>query len=228
VITNRRAAVRVPCCLKTHVLPDSGDTVLLRERLAEQESVPADELRRLHGWAQRRTATVLDVSSDGCRVELEHEVALRDRFHVLFVAPDDRLAGMPLAEVVSLQRAAAGRVTAGVRFIGMRLKERTRLAEYVRSLAAGQGQTLPEAPAFAAATAPAFAPAFAPAPAPAPAPAQAPASAQAAVSDVEAPSRDDEARAPHGELTDPDSASETDTDYDPDYDDEPESDADET
>lgn len=135
VITNRRAAVRVSCCLETNVLPDSGDTVLLRERLADQETVPADDLRRLHGWAQRHKATVLDVSPDGCRVELEHDVALRDRFHVLFVAPDDRLAGMPLAEVVSLKRASAGRVTAGVRFIGMRLKERTRLAEFVRGLA---------------------------------------------------------------------------------------------
>jgi hypothetical protein len=139
VITNRRAAVRVPCCLQTSVLPDSGDTVLLRERLADQETVPADELRRLHGWAQRHAATVLDVSSDGCRLELEHEVALRDRFHVMFTAPDDRLAGLPLAEVVALQRASAGRVTAGVRFIGMRLKERTRLAEFVRALALSQG-----------------------------------------------------------------------------------------
>lgn len=139
VITNRRAAVRVPCCLQTSVLPDSGDTVLLRERLADQETVPADDLRRLHGWAQRHAATVIDVSSDGCRLELEHEVALRDRFHVMFTAPDDRLAGLPLAEVVALQRAAAGRVTAGVRFIGMRLKERTRLAEFVRALAMSQG-----------------------------------------------------------------------------------------
>ena len=139
VITNRRAAVRVPCCLHTHVLPDNGDTVLLRERLADQEAVPADELRRLHGWAQRHVATVVDVSSDGCRVELEHEVALRDRFHVMFVGPDDRLAGLPLAEVVALQRSTAGRVAAGVRFIGMRLKERMRLAEFVRAVAASEG-----------------------------------------------------------------------------------------
>ncbi|HVQ26962.1 MAG TPA: hypothetical protein VMV01_17355, partial [Planctomycetota bacterium] len=116
VITNRRATVRVPCCLQTHVLPDNGDIVLLRERLADQETVQADDLRRMHGWAQRHAATVVDVSSDGCRLELEHEVALRDRFHVMFIAPDDRLAGLPLAEVVALQRASAGRVAAGVRF----------------------------------------------------------------------------------------------------------------
>jgi len=139
VITNRRATVRVPCCLQTHVLPDNGDIVLLRERLADQETVQADDLRRMHGWAQRHAATVVDVSSDGCRLELEHEVALRDRFHVMFTAPDDRLAGLPLAEVVALQRASAGRVAAGVRFIGMRLKERTRLAEFVRAIAMSQG-----------------------------------------------------------------------------------------
>ena len=142
VITNRRAAVRVPCCLHTHVLPDSGDTVLIRERLSDQAAVRAEDLRRSHGWAQRHVATVVDVSSDGCRLELEHEVALRDRFHVMFTAPDDRLAGLPLAEVVALQRAEAGRVAAGVRFIGMRLKERTRLAEFVRELAASQGGSI--------------------------------------------------------------------------------------
>ena len=145
VITNRRAAVRVPCCLHTHVLPDNGDTVLLRERLTDQEAVPADELRRLHGWAQRHVATVVDVSSDGCRVELEHEVALRDRFHVMFVGPDDRLAGLPLAEVVALQRSTGGRVAAGVRFIGMRLKERMRLAEFVRAVAASEGGAIASA-----------------------------------------------------------------------------------
>ncbi|HZM00483.1 MAG TPA: PilZ domain-containing protein, partial [Planctomycetota bacterium] len=145
VITNRRAMVRVPCCLHTHVLPANGDAILLRERLADQEPVPADQLRRLQGWAQRHTATVVDVSPDGCRLELEHEVAVRDRFHVVFIAPDDRLAGLPLAEVVALQRAAGGRVAAGVRFIGMRLKERMRLAEFVRRLAASEGGVVAQA-----------------------------------------------------------------------------------
>jgi hypothetical protein len=41
---------------------------------------------------------------------------------------------MPLAEVVDLQRGEEGRVLAGVRFIGVRLKERVRLADFIRTL----------------------------------------------------------------------------------------------
>jgi hypothetical protein len=135
VITNRRSAVRVPCEIGTSLLPDNGDTVLLRERLADQDTVRVEEIQRRRAWAQRHSAVVRDISPDGCRLEVSHEVALRDRFHLVLARLDGELVALPLCEVMDLQRGTAGMVQAGVRFIGLRLKERTRMAQFVRELA---------------------------------------------------------------------------------------------
>jgi hypothetical protein len=135
VITNRRSAVRVPCEIATSLLPDTGDTILLRERLAEDRKVTVEEVQRRRMWAQRRSGVVRDISPDGCRLELSHEVALRDRFHVVLARLDGELVALPLCEVVDIQRGTAGDVVAGVRYIGLRLQERTRLANFVRELA---------------------------------------------------------------------------------------------
>jgi hypothetical protein len=135
VITNRRSAVRVPCEIATHLLPDTGDTVLLRERMAEQGSLTMEEIERRPAWALRRSAVMRDVSPDGCRLEAGHEMALRERFHVVLARLDGRVVALPLCDVVDIQHGTAGNVLAGVRFVGLRLKERTRLAEFVRELA---------------------------------------------------------------------------------------------
>ena len=60
--------------------------------------------------------------------------ATDDRFHLVLARLDGELVALPLCEVVDLQRGTAGSVEAGVRFIGLRLRERTRLAEFVREL----------------------------------------------------------------------------------------------
>ncbi|MHC5211152.1 MAG: PilZ domain-containing protein [Planctomycetota bacterium] len=134
VITNRRSSVRVPCEIATNLLPDNGDTVLMRERLADQETLTIHDLQRRKAWAQRRSAVLHDVSPEGCRMELSHDVALRDRFHLVLARLDGELVALPLCEVVDLQRGTAGAVQVGVRFIGLRLHERSRLAEFVREL----------------------------------------------------------------------------------------------
>jgi len=135
VITNRRATDRVECELSTHVLPDGGDHVLLRERVAQEEHVDLEDLKKRQGWAQRHAATVHDLSPEGCKLELDREVALKERFHVVLLGPEDALAALPLAEVMDLQRGPEGHAMVGCRFVGLHLKERMLLAEFVRKLA---------------------------------------------------------------------------------------------
>jgi hypothetical protein len=48
--------------------------------------------------------------------------------------PDGRVAAMPLAEVVAVGPDANGAWRAGVRFVTLRMKERLRLAEFVKEL----------------------------------------------------------------------------------------------
>src|SRR6185436_12807694 len=96
VITNRRSAVRVPCRLQTFCLPDTGDPLLLRERLHRDESLDAETVRRSRSWSQRHGVTVLDLSADGARLAVDHEVALHQRLHLVLTAEDGTLAGLPL------------------------------------------------------------------------------------------------------------------------------------
>jgi hypothetical protein len=135
VITNRRATDRVPCELPTHVLPDSGDHVLLREKVAQEEVVGLEDLQKRRGWAQRHGAIVRDLSPEGCKLEIDREVALKDRFHVVLLGPEEQLAALPLAEVMDLQGGPEGHAMVGCRFVGLHLKERMLLAEFVRELA---------------------------------------------------------------------------------------------
>ncbi len=133
VITNRRSAVRVPCRIQTFCLPDSGDPLLLRERLQRDEPLDAETLRRSRGWSQRRAVTVLDISPDGARLAVEHQVSLHQRLHLVLAGRDGGVAALPLAEIVSLTHADDGTVHVGARFVGVRLRERLRLAELARA-----------------------------------------------------------------------------------------------
>jgi len=134
-ITNRRATVRVPCRIETFALPDSGDPLLLRQRLQREESVQLGELRGTRAWSQRLTVTVVDMSADGARLLLDQPLAKHQRVHLLFARPDDSLLALPLAEVVDSKHDFDGRTVVGVRFIGVRMKERLCLADFVRVLA---------------------------------------------------------------------------------------------
>jgi len=134
IVTNRRASVRVPCRLPTFILPDGGDAPRLRERLLRDEPLDADTLRLSECWARRHEVTVLDLSADGARIALQHQVTPRQRCHLLLRQPDGALAAMPLAEVVSVTREEDGTVRAGTRFVNLRLRERMRVAEFVRGL----------------------------------------------------------------------------------------------
>ena len=133
VVTNRRATVRVPCRLPTVVLPDGGDAPRLRDRLLRDESLDADELRRAECFARRHDATVLDISPDGARLALNHAVTLRQRLHLVLRRADGEIAALPLCEIVSVGE-EDGSVRAGTRFVSLRLKERVRVAEFVREL----------------------------------------------------------------------------------------------
>ncbi|HEX5009236.1 MAG TPA: PilZ domain-containing protein [Planctomycetota bacterium] len=134
VVTNRRATARVPCRLATLVLPDGGDAPRLRERLLREESLEADELHRAECFARRNDATVLDLSPDGARLSLRHAVTLRQRLHLLLRQPGGAIVALPLCEVVSTGQEDDGSVRAGTRFVNLRLKERVRVAEFVRTL----------------------------------------------------------------------------------------------
>lgn len=134
IVTNRRAAVRVPCRLPTFILPDGGDAPRLRERLLRDEPLDADALRLSEAWARRHEATVLDLSADGARLALAHEVTPRQRCHVVLRRGDGSVAALPLAEVVSVTREVDGSLRAGTRFVNLRLRERMRMAEFVREI----------------------------------------------------------------------------------------------
>ena len=134
IVTNRRAAVRVPCNLQTFILPDGGDAPRLRERLLRDESLDADALRLSEAWTRRHEATVLDLSADGARLALRHQVSPRQRCHLVLRREDGTVAALPLAEVVSVTREADGTLRAGTRFVNLRLRERMRVAEFVRGV----------------------------------------------------------------------------------------------
>jgi hypothetical protein len=135
VITNRRNSVRVPCRIETFVLPDTGDPLMLRERLQQDETLDAETLRRTRGWTQRHAVTVLDLSTDGARLQVEHTVTLHERLHLVLTGEDGEVLALPLTEAVSLAHGDDGAVLIGCRFVGVRLKERLRLAGLVRTLA---------------------------------------------------------------------------------------------
>jgi hypothetical protein len=135
VITNRRNAVRVPCRIETFVLPDTGDPLMLREHLQRDETLDAEALRRTRGWTQRHAVTVLDLSTDGARLQVEHSVTLHERLHLVLTGEGGAVLALPLAEAVSLAHGDDGAVLVGCRFVGVRLKERLRLASLVRALA---------------------------------------------------------------------------------------------
>ncbi|MBM3985738.1 MAG: PilZ domain-containing protein, partial [Planctomycetes bacterium] len=92
-------------------------------------------------WARRDAATVLDLSPDGARLALQREVRPGQRFHLVLRHADGPLAALPLAEVVSVNRAEDGGLRAGLRFVTIRLRERLRLAEFVRGVERGAGVT---------------------------------------------------------------------------------------
>lgn len=133
-VTNRRSAVRVPCRLDTVILPDGDGAPALREALLRDEALDEAALRRSTPWARRTEATVLDLSSDGARLTLRHELRVRQRFHLALRRPDGTLAALPLAEIVSVVAAEDGTLRAGARFVTLRLRERLRLAEFVRAM----------------------------------------------------------------------------------------------
>jgi hypothetical protein len=134
VVTNRRATARVPCRIATLVLPDGGDAPRLRERLLREESLDPDELHRAECFARRNDATILDLSPDGARLSLRHSVTLRQRMHLLLRRPAGEIVALPLCEVVSTGQEEDGSVRAGTRFVNLRLKERVRVAEFVRAI----------------------------------------------------------------------------------------------
>lgn len=136
-VANRRAAVRVPCRLDATLLPDGDDAPALRARLLRDEAVDESALLLAAAWARRHAATALDLSPDGARLVLQHEVRPGQRFHLVLRRADGPLAALPLAEVVSVNRAEDGGLRAGVRFVTLRLRERLRLAEFVRGVERG-------------------------------------------------------------------------------------------
>lgn len=135
VVSDHRTTVRVPCRLPAELLPDDGDAPKLRERLLRDRPFEHQELANSSAWARRHEATVLDLSPEGARLLLRHEVALRQRMHLLLRRPDGAIAALPLAEVVASSVEADGTVRASVRFVSVRMRERLRLAEFVSELA---------------------------------------------------------------------------------------------
>ncbi|MGQ0553044.1 MAG: PilZ domain-containing protein [Planctomycetota bacterium] len=148
VINNRRAAERVPCRIEVHTLPEDLELRRLRERLLLDERLGNETLRNSPVWARRRDAVLLDVSSGGCCLALEQALPLGTRLHVVLLQQDGRLLGLPLAEVVSVRTTDENGLCTGLRFVGLRLRERLALAERVRQIAAAAT----ELPAAAAVT----------------------------------------------------------------------------
>ncbi len=152
-VANRRAAVRVPCRLDAVLLPDGDDAPALRARLLRDEAVDESALLLASAWARRNDVTVLDLSADGARLALQHEVRPGQRFHLALRRADGTLAALPLAEVVSVNRTEDGGLRVGARFVTVRLRERLRLAEFVRGVerqAAASAATPRAKPAAAA------------------------------------------------------------------------------
>ena len=134
VVSEHRHVARVPCRLPAELLPDDGDAPKLRERLLREQPFDHQELATSGAWARRREATVLDLSAEGARLLLRHEVAPRQRMHLLLRRPDGAVAALPLAEVVASSVEPDGTWRASVRFVTVRMRERVRLAEFVGGL----------------------------------------------------------------------------------------------
>ena len=134
VVTDHRSLMRVPCRLPADILPDDADAPALRDTLHRERPWDEDALRTSAAWARRHEATVMDISAEGARLLLRHEVSPRQRFHVLLRRPDGRVAALPLAEVVAAGPDAEGAWRVGVRFVTLRMKERLRISEFVREL----------------------------------------------------------------------------------------------
>jgi hypothetical protein len=135
VVSDHRHVVRVPCRLPAELLPDDGDAPRLRERLLREQPFDHQELATSGAWARRREATVLDISAEGARLRLRHEVSPRQRMHLLLRRPDGAIAALPLAEVVAASVEQDGTWRASMRFVTVRMRERVRLAEFVNGLA---------------------------------------------------------------------------------------------
>ncbi len=131
-LTERRAVARVRCPLDVHTLPESGAAPRVRERLGRDVAVSLEELRATPAWAERAPARLVDLSPEGCQLQVARPVQLRDRLHLLL--PDEagtRVVALPLAEVVSLRRGEGGAVRIGCRFVEPRPRERLAIATWM-------------------------------------------------------------------------------------------------
>lgn len=133
---NRRSARRFPCRIAAWTLPTTAGTFALRARLQGGEPLDAEALRRLECWPRRHAATVEDLSADGARVVLDHDVKRGDRFYVVLADDEGQISALPLAEVVSVRDGDKGRLVAGTRFCAVRMKERVVLADFAQAAAA--------------------------------------------------------------------------------------------
>jgi hypothetical protein len=133
---NRRSARRFPCRIAAWTLPTTAGTFGLRARLQGGEPLDPEALRKLEAWPKRHPATIEDLSADGARIAVEHEVRRGDRFYVVLSDTEGRIAALPLAEIVSVRESESGERVLGTRFCAVRLKERVVLADFAQEAAA--------------------------------------------------------------------------------------------
>lgn len=132
---NRRKARRVACRIAAWLLPCTAGTYSLRGRLQAGERLDPEALRVLPAWERRRAATIEDISPDGARLIVEHDVDSGERFYVVLSDTDGAVQGLPLAEVVSVRDGNGTRRVLGTRFCAVRLKERRALADFAHEAA---------------------------------------------------------------------------------------------
>lgn len=135
---NRRKARRIACRIAAWLLPCTAGTYSLRGRLQAGERLDPEALRALPAWGRRHPGTIEDISADGARLVVEHEVEHGDRFYVVLSDTDGAVQGLPLAEVVSVRDGNGARRVLGTRFCAVRLKERRALADFAHEAAFAQ------------------------------------------------------------------------------------------
>ncbi len=167
-LANRRTSPRVPVRIDTWALSATERVGALRERLRRGDRLLVGKLKKTDGWVDRHHVTIEDLSPDGVGLSVDHEVVVGDRFFVILPADDERpgdpgqagesgwrrgfgerqrIAVLPLVEIVNLRSGAGGRLQAGARFCAMRLKERVAVAGLVRRITARHRQQVTAPPA---------------------------------------------------------------------------------
>ncbi len=127
----RRETHRTPCSVNTVSLEPCAEVVEMRRALRLRWPLSHSDLEDNEIWRHRRRMRIIDISPGGAAVLVDEHVPLGERFHLLLSGADDSVLAVPEVEVLHTHQAPTGELRLGVRFIGVRLAERTAICDWI-------------------------------------------------------------------------------------------------